>query len=114
MKALVAVLVALSGPVAAETLIQSGGDTIEIREAEGVAAEVVYNNGESQNSKSGKFELEVAGVVVDVEIRVNDPGKENMETVLVVPRDSGLIAIPPEADIPDGESVTVQIMLPMF
>ena len=47
---------------AAESLVEAGSDTIEIREAEGVAAEIVYNNGFNTLSRSGTYTVEIPGV----------------------------------------------------
>jgi len=93
-------------------MVKAGTDTIEIREAEGVAAEVVYNNGQSQGSDPGHYRLEVNGVVVWAEIRFAQGSSR--EEILVTPEDPGLLAIPPEAEVEDGEFVIIQIMEPMF
>lgn len=115
MRWLIAVLGLLTAfGAAADSLVQAGSDTIEIREAEGVAAEVVYNNGFNTLSRSGTYTVEISGVVVDVRIQTNLPGHMNAETITVTPHDPGLIAVPVEIDVPDGESVVIQIMLPLF
>ena len=51
---------------------------------------------------------------MDVRIQTNLPGHMNAETITVTPHDPGLIAVPVEIDVPDGESATILIMVPIF
>lgn len=99
---------------AAADTVSAGGDTILIREAEGVAAEVVYSNSLLQNSVPGTYTVDIAGVVVDVTLEIGGARVGSKETVHIVPRDSGLIAIPAEVSVSDGEMAVVQIMTPLF
>ena len=113
-----ALLLALSSPWAcvAETRAFAGGDLIELRPSDeaGVQFEVFYNNGMSMSSQPGTFLLEMNGVQVRVEITIGGMDRNQMETIQVEVLDDGLIAVPAEADVVDGETATIRVMLPMM
>ena len=76
--------------ILAASLTQRGGDIVELRpSSEGHVAEVYYRNSVVQNSMGD-------------------------ETLIVVPMDNQLIAVPDRIDVSDGEETVVQIMRPMF
>lgn len=94
----------------AASITQRGGDIVELRpSSEGHVAEVYYKNSVVQNSMGGVFVLELDGLRVQVQLIV---GGE--ETLLVVPLDPELIAVPDRIEVSDGKETVVQIMLPMF
>lgn len=111
MRGVVAVLGLLSASQGyADTVARQGGDIIEIRKSsEGHKAEVYYSNSRDQNSGGGLAVLEWEGIVVEVYVQVLGD-----ERVTVRPMDPNLIAVPAEADVPDGDGIVIQIMLPMF
>ena len=89
----------------------AGGDTLEMRESsEGMTAEIHYNNGASSRSVQGDYPLCWNDLRVETHIRVTTPGPE----ILTVTPPDGYIAIPEEIEVPDGGTVTVQILQPMF
>lgn len=111
-----ATLLTLAQTPAQAELVVSGSDTIEVRGSSqaGVHAEVEYSNGVSKGSHRLRHVFEFEGVKVQVRIEVGGREVENAEIITVEVLDGGLIAYPPEAHVPDGQSVVIQIMRPMF
>jgi len=96
--------------ILAASLTQRGGDIVELRpSSEGHVAEVYYKNSVVQNSMGGVFVLELEELRVQVQLVVGGD-----ETLIVVPLDNQLIAVPDRIDVSDGEETVVQIMRPMF
>ena len=62
-----------------------------------------------KNSMGGVFVLELEDIRVQVQLIVGGD-----ETLIVVPLDPELIAVPDRIDVSDGEETVVQIMRPMF
>jgi len=94
----------------AASIAHSGGDVLELRpSSEGHVAEVYYKNSVVQNSMGGVFVLELEDIRVQVQLIVGGD-----ETLIVVPMDNQLIAVPDRIDVSDGEEAVVQIMRPMF
>ena len=88
-------------------------DILEIQEGD-PWVEVYYSNSASQNSNSiFNKDMELNGVRVRVWVEPN-AGPNGAERIRVEPQDSQLIAIPPVADVMDGEDITIIIMPPMF
>ena len=95
----------------AASIAHSGGDVLELRpSSEGHVAEVYYKNSVVQNSMGGVFVLEMGELRVQVQVVVSVAD----ETLIVVPMDPELIAVPDRIDVSDGEETVVQIMRPMF
>lgn len=109
--------VALLAPPAA------GGDTVRWgrddaafarlgpTDAPGAVAELLFRNDERHNSYHEAV-LEIAGVSVRIELFVNVPGPirgGSSPDRIVVHVPEGLIAEPPEAIVPEGETVRVLI-----
>jgi hypothetical protein len=98
-------------PLLIAAIVQSGGDTIELRpSSEGHVAEVHYRNSVVQNSLSGIYTMELGDVRVQVHVIVTGGD----EILIVRPKDETLIAVPDRIDVADGEETVVQIMRPMF
>lgn len=118
MRNLFGLLLAIATPLScyAETRAMAGSDLIELRPSTevGVEFEVFYNNGINQGSSPGTFLLEMNGVQVRVTITVNGMDRNQTETIAVEVLDDGLIAFPSEQDVPDGETATIRVMLPMM
>lgn len=88
-------------------------DILEIQQGD-PWVEVYYSNSASQNSNSiFNRDMELNGVRVKVWVEPN-AGPNGAERIRVEPQDSQLIAIPPVADVMDGEDITIIIMPPMF
>ena len=88
-------------------------DILEMREGN-PWPEVYYKNDVSQNSLPVVGQtLELNGIEVQVWIQLS-AGPNGEERITVKPTDSQLIAIPAEADVLDGEDITIIIMPPMF
>ena len=110
MKRLAAVLTLLSVPALAQETVYQGGDIITLRESsEGHVAELYYSNAGEQSSNGGVDVVEWNGVRVGFRVEVKGD-----ETIRVFPEDETMIAVPDRADVPDGEGIVIQIMLPMF
>ena len=71
-------------------------------------AEVYYYNSERQDSINLRRVMRHNGVDVRVRIEVNVDGSN--ERITVEPVDPDMIAVPWQFDVPDGSSVTIQIM----
>lgn len=109
---------ALAQPYPSEAT--AGGDTIELRDSgEGQMAEVFYSNSaglSSQNiSRLMTHETRDGPITLRVTIRVGGKEVNHAEQIVVeVVEPDTVIAFPPEAYVTDGETVTIQILRPMF
>lgn len=100
--------------------VTAGGDTIELRDSgEGQMAEVFYSNsaGLSSQNISRRMTHETRDGPLTIRVTIQVGGKEvnhaEQITVEVVEPDT-VIAFPSEAYVMDGETVTIQILRPMF
>lgn len=94
-----------------QTSIPAGGDTLEIRPHEIHAAEIFYSNAGAQSSLPADGRLCLKDVCAHVKTSISIAAP--LERLTVTPED-GHIAIPDQIDVPDGESVRVLILRPMF
>ena len=96
------------GAIEADAWRQTG-DVLRIQQGD-PWPEVYYLNHGGENSREGVYPLEWQGIVVDVEIVVT----ATYETIIVRPRDEMVRVEPSEADVDDGDDVTIQIIPPLF
>lgn len=91
----------------------AGADTIDVRQ--GVPfPEVFYENSGDRISGSVDREYEIDGIRVRVIVIINGAEDKWGERLMVYPLDPMVIADPETADVPDGESVVVRLIPPMF
>jgi len=90
----------------------SSADTLTI-EADGTAAALVtYSNSALRNSLNVTQTMQVNDIRAEVEINVG--GGDGSDELLIVRPLDGFIAVPDRVSVPDGESATIRVMLPMF
>jgi hypothetical protein len=83
-------------------------DTLVLRDsAEGHPAEVYFHNDEMRKSVSRNTVMSHNGVEVRVRVEVHGGGTER---ITVEPVSPDFVAVPWQAEVEDGNSVTVQIM----
>lgn len=98
----------LAGTAAQAEVFSRSSDTLELRQGD-PWPEVYYSNHAGKQSTQGWQTLQMDGLVVRVHIQVGEA-----ETITVVPVDDQVVAIPPEADVMDGDDITIVLMPPMF
>jgi len=114
MRSLIFVLMMLTAPMSlADARSVDTLDVLEIQQGD-PWPQVYYENSGDQSSLRGRGQvLQLDGVRVKVWIEVGG-GPHGAERITVVPEDDQVIAVPPVADVQDGDSVTIVIMPPMF
>jgi len=103
--------VAAGAAFSAPSEVTAGGDTIRLEPHPDHPAQLVYSNSARSLTKAGTFHLCLDEVCVSVTL--NTALRSPHELVTVAPAD-GYLAVPPEAVVRDGDSVTVLIVWPMF
>lgn len=94
------------------TNLKGGGDSLKIEMATEHEARLWYWNDRGMSSMAGTFTVQIGGIVVDVIVRISVDAK-NRERAIVLPR-GPYIALPPEADVLDGEGFEFRIVPGMF
>jgi len=100
---------ALAGPPEFESGPDLGGDTLEIRQGP-VWPQVYYKNSGAEQSREGVHKRTVAGVEIRIEIGVTAAH----EIITVTPLDPMVRAEPSTAEVEDGASISIDIILPLF
>lgn len=112
-----ATLICVGAPAWGQSLVEAGSDTIELRPATPdcqCVGWLHYSNGESQGSKPGYYTVERGGIAVDVRISVGDE-----ETLFIYAYETGFMVlldgeIVEEVEVPDGGSIVLRVLPPMF
>lgn len=101
--------------VHAQTIGAAGGDTLELAPHPLYAATLTYTNSGGLVSRNATLDLciEAHGAPLCVVARVEVLGGQPQERLTVTAPD-GFLAVPPEADVNDGDALTVLIVQPMF
>lgn len=88
-----------------------GGDSITMTMVTSDEATVTYSNNRNQNSFPGNQIMQIGNVLVHVWVSMPQGTDSESFRVEVL---SGHVAIEPERFVPDGDSATVRIVLPMY
>jgi len=86
-----------------------GGDTLEVRQGP-VWPQIYYLNSGAEQSREGVHKRIVAGVEIRIEIGVTAAH----EIITVTPLDPMVRAEPATAEVEDGASISIDIILPLF
>ena len=91
----------------------NGGDWLEVRRVTEHHYEIEYGNNGSETSKTGNSTVTVDGMTIGYSVTVGGADVGGAEIIHITAPD-GWVAIPADANVPDGQTLTIDLLPAMF